>query len=162
MRYIYSKVYFPWLFFYVYIESHNPKKPEGSTPLAPKPHQLKTPSQKTHSRPQPQTTINEQNEKYNFWPKIIFQKEIVWINKLPLKIIQLELSSQVVIALRKTWLNSQSWLAIKLHIMPSCDLLAPNSTQWKAQSVFDWIWLVKIPSAIPLLNHQHWFSLLVK
>ena len=87
-------------------------------------------------------------QKYNFWQKIIFQKEIVWINKLPLKLNWQELSSQVVIALRKTWLNSQSWLAIKLHIMPSCDLLAPNSTQWKAQSVFDWIWLVKGEGAV--------------
>ena len=49
-----------FLFFYVYIESPNPRKPRRPNNTGPKPHQLKTPTQK------PQTTINE--------------KKVSWIN----------------------------------------------------------------------------------
>ena len=50
--------YFPGLLLYVYIESPNPKHPEG-----PKPYQLNTQPQKPNVRPQtqsPQTTMIEQ------------------------------------------------------------------------------------------------------
>ena len=56
--------FFPGLFFYVYIESPNPKNPAGPTPQAPNPINWKHQTQKPDTRPQPQnpkpqTTINE-------------------------------------------------------------------------------------------------------
>ena len=54
------------LSFYVYIESHNPKKPRRSHTAGPKPHQLKAQTPKTQYKtptPKPQTTINEQLKK---------------------------------------------------------------------------------------------------
>ena len=45
-------LFFPGLFFYVYIASPNPKNPEGPTP------QALNPSTK-NPNPKPQTTINE-------------------------------------------------------------------------------------------------------
>ena len=58
-------IFFPGLFFYVYIESPNPKNPEGPTPQALNPINWKPQPQKPKIRPQPQnpkpqTTINEQ------------------------------------------------------------------------------------------------------
>ena len=67
-------IFFPGLFFYVYVESPNPKNPEGPTPQAPNPINWKPQPQKPKIRPQPQkpkirpqpqnpkpqTTINEQ------------------------------------------------------------------------------------------------------
>ena len=54
--------FFPGLFFYVYIESPNPKKnPEG--PTQPKPHQLKTQPKKHNPRPQPQNPMMSKNER---------------------------------------------------------------------------------------------------
>ena len=55
--------FFPGLFFYVYIESPNQKKPRRPHTTGPKPHQLKIPTPTTQNKtPKPQTTINEQNK----------------------------------------------------------------------------------------------------
>ena len=57
-------IFFPGLFFYVYIESPKPIKPRKLHTPSPKPHQLKAPTPKAQSKtptPKPQTTINEQN-----------------------------------------------------------------------------------------------------
>ena len=43
-----------FLFFYVYVESPNPKKPEGPTPQAPNPMNWKPQPQKPNIIPQPQ------------------------------------------------------------------------------------------------------------
>ena len=43
-----------FLFFYVYVESPNPKKPEGPTPQAPNPINWKPQPQKPNIRPQDQ------------------------------------------------------------------------------------------------------------
>mgnify|MGYP001794685884 CR=1 FL=1 len=53
-RSYHCKASFPGLFFYIYIESPNLKKPRRPHTTGPKPHQLKTPTPKT------QTTMNEQ------------------------------------------------------------------------------------------------------
>ena len=63
--YAWRTIFSPGLFFYVYIESPNPKNPEGPTPQAPNPINWKPQPQKPKIRPQPQnpkpqTTINEQ------------------------------------------------------------------------------------------------------
>ena len=50
--------FFPGLFFYVYIESPNPKNPEGPTPQAPNPINWKPQPKKTQNKtptPKPQT-----------------------------------------------------------------------------------------------------------
>ena len=57
--------FFPGLFSYVYIESPNPKNPEGPTPQAQNPINWKPQPQKPKIRPQPQnpkpqTTIIKQ------------------------------------------------------------------------------------------------------
>ena len=46
-------IFIPGLFFYVYIESPNPKNPEGPTPQAPNPINWKPQPQKPKIRPQP-------------------------------------------------------------------------------------------------------------
>ena len=61
----YAPFFFPGLFFHVYIESQNPKNPEGPSPQAPNPINWKPQPQKPKIRtqpqnPKPQTTINEQ------------------------------------------------------------------------------------------------------
>ena len=62
---------FPGLFFYVYIESPNPKKRRKLHTTVLKPHQLKRPTPKPNPKPQPQnlnpqTTINEQKKRKNY------------------------------------------------------------------------------------------------
>ena len=47
-------IFFPDLFFYVYIESPNPYNPEGLTPQAPHPINWKPQPQKPNIKPQPQ------------------------------------------------------------------------------------------------------------
>ena len=51
-------IFFPGLFFYVYIERPKPKNPEGPTPQAPNPIDWMPQPQKPKIRPQ--TTINDQ------------------------------------------------------------------------------------------------------
>ena len=57
-----SKVFFPGLSFYVYIESPNPKEPRIPHTTGPKANQLKTPTPRNQSKtPTPtQTAMNEQ------------------------------------------------------------------------------------------------------
>ena len=62
VEYKFLKCVFPGFFFYVYIESPNPKEPRRPQTTATENPNLKNPIQD----PNPQTTINEQN-----WEKII-------------------------------------------------------------------------------------------
>ena len=53
---VHQKVFFPGLFLHVHIESTNPNKPRRPHTTGPRPHQLKTPTQKTQSKtPTPKT-----------------------------------------------------------------------------------------------------------
>ena len=54
-----STIFFPGLFFYVYIERPNPKNHEGPTPQAQNPINKKPQTQYKTPTPNPQTTINE-------------------------------------------------------------------------------------------------------
>ena len=49
---VYGTIFFPGLFFYVHIESPNPKHPEGPTPQAPNPINRKPQPQKPNMKPQ--------------------------------------------------------------------------------------------------------------
>ena len=55
-----GKVFFPWLFFHVYIESLNPTKHIRPHTIEPKPLQLKSHPRNPNPRLQSHTTINEQ------------------------------------------------------------------------------------------------------
>ena len=62
-------IFFPVLFFHVYVESPDPKKPRRPHTTVPKPHQLKRPTLKTQlktPKPQPQTTISEQKREKKY------------------------------------------------------------------------------------------------
>ena len=68
-QYIISEYSVPELFFYVYVESLDPKKPRRSHTTVPKPHQLKRPTLKPQLKtpnPTPQTTINEQKREKKY------------------------------------------------------------------------------------------------
>ena len=70
----YQHHFFPGLFFCVYVESPNSKKPRMPPTTGPKPHQLKTPTSKTQSN-----TPTPKPKNHHKWAKIRkFYKELPW------------------------------------------------------------------------------------
>ena len=64
--YMHAPLFFPGLFFYVYIESPIPKKPRRLHTTGPEPQSRKPNIRPQPQSPKPQTPINEQNKEKNY------------------------------------------------------------------------------------------------